>query len=87
MTTDAEENEPVRDCTEAEIDEWIKFMGGEDDDGTPTVNFAVVSWADKWFAGPGWYVYMEEYPEEGSVFLTSQRDPTPRIAQHLKEVG
>lgn len=51
--------------TQKEVRGIIEFFGGDEDDETEIT----IGWVEEHESGPGYYLWMTDYPEEGSVPL------------------
>jgi len=86
---DEEEVMDRSEMTPQQLAEAIEFFGcidvtDEESDCKPPLGDAVIEWGDEGHSGPGWYIYCNEYPEEGATFISPNEEPFPELAAALK---
>jgi hypothetical protein len=68
------------DLTPEQLAGWVEFFGCADDKGLGDAN---IEWCDAGHSGAGWYTSCDEYPDEGSVFVSAKHEPFPELAKLL----
>lgn len=73
------------DMTEEQLRDGVNFFGCVDED-MPYPGDVIVEWGDEGHSGPGWYMYCEEYPDEGATFVSPNKEPFPALAKLLDDI-
>jgi hypothetical protein len=73
--------------TEEQLRDAVEFLGCVDpDEDMPWPGDVVVEWGEDGHSGPGWYMWCEEYPDEGATFVSPNKEPFPALAKLLHDI-